>query len=119
MYKRQTQIPAPARAAISAGIVKSAKEAQGGGRGRGSGDPLAGAPPAPPGSAMAKQQAELRTTIGAIFRDDIAGAFTWPFYAAALAALLAVPPALFTGRRLGADAGHHEMTREERAADRV
>ena len=115
----QTQIPAPARAAISAGIVKSAKEAQGGGRGRGSGDPLAGAPPAPPGSAMAKQQAELRTTIGAIFRDDIAGAFTWPFYAAALAALLAVPPALFTGRRLGADAGHHEMTREERAADRV
>jgi sensor histidine kinase regulating citrate/malate metabolism len=36
-----------------------------------------------------------------------------------LAALLAVPAALFTGRRLGADAGHHEMTREERAADRA
>ena len=115
----QTQIPAPARAAISAGIVKSAAEAQGGGGGRAGGDPLASAPPAAPGLAMAQQQAELRAAIGQIYRDDIADAFTWPFYAAALAALFAVFPALFTGRRLGADAGHEEMTRGERSADRT
>jgi EmrB/QacA subfamily drug resistance transporter len=115
----QTQIPASARAAISAGIVKSAAEAQGGGGDGGNGDPLAGAPPAAPGSAMAQQQAELRAAISQIYRDDIADAFTWPFYAAALAALFAVFPALLTGRRLGADAGHEEMTRSERSADRT
>jgi hypothetical protein len=38
----------------------------------------------------------------------------WPFYAAALAALIAIVPALFTGRRLGEHEGHHEMTRSER-----
>ena len=52
--------------------------------------------------------------MAAIYTHDIAESFTWPFYAAALAALLAIIPALFTGRRLGEHDGHHEMTREER-----
>ena len=50
----------------------------------------------------------------AIYRDDIAESFTWPFYAAALAALIAIIPALMTGRRLGEHEGHDEMTRSER-----
>ena len=44
----------------------------------------------------------------------MADAFTWPFYAAALAALFAVIPALMTGRRLGEHEGHHEMSRADR-----
>ena len=59
--------------------------------------------------------------MAAIYRDDIAKSFTWPFYAAALAALIAIIPALLTGRRLGEHEGHEEMTRSERleAASRV
>ena len=50
----------------------------------------------------------------AIFRDDIAKSFQWPFYVAALAALLAIFPALMTGRRLGEHAGHEKLSRAER-----
>ena len=75
-----------------------------------------GAPAAPPGSPEAEQQAALKTEIAAIFRDNVAASFTWPFYAMALAALLAAIPALFVGRRLGEHEGHHEMNRAERAA---
>ncbi len=45
----------------------------------------------------------------------MAKSFTWPFYAAALAALLAAIPSLFVGRRLGEHEGHEEMNRSERA----
>lgn len=63
--------------------------------------------------------AEAQGRVTAIFRDAVARSFPWPFYAAAVAALLAVVPALFTGRRLGEHEGHHEMTRERRAAERT
>ncbi len=58
----------------------------------GSSDPLKNAPKAPPGSAMAQQQATLRAGITTIYQDTIAKAFSAPFYAAAIAALLAVFP---------------------------
>ena len=60
------------------------------------------------------RSAKLNTVVAAIYRDDIAESFTWPFYAAALAALLAIIPALMTGRRLGEHEGHEEMSRAER-----
>jgi hypothetical protein len=52
----------------------------------------------------------------AIFRDDIAKSFQWPFYVAALAALLAIFPALLTGRRLGEHAGHEKLSKADREA---
>jgi len=82
-------------------------------------EPLKGAPRPPAGRPQALTWQKVNAGAAAIYKHDIAESFSWPFYAAALAALLAVPAALFTGRRLGADAGHHEMTREERAADRA
>lgn len=47
----------------------------------------------------------LATTIGQIFKTNVGHAFFWPYIAAAIAALLAVVPALFTGRRLGEQLG--------------
>ena len=76
------------------------------------------APPAA-GTAEAATYVKVNESVAAIYRHDLAESFTWPYYAAALAALLAIIPALLTGRRLGVDSGHHEMTREERAADRA
>ena len=111
---QQTQLPAPAKALIDAGIVKAAASATGGQGGPGLQDPLEGAPQAPAGSEQARQQTQLRQAVTQIFRDNVAAAFTWPFYAAALAALLAIAPALMTGRRLGEHEGHHEMSRADR-----
>ncbi|MEE4274893.1 MAG: DHA2 family efflux MFS transporter permease subunit [Thermoleophilia bacterium] len=110
-------LPAPAKQAITAGLAATAAAAE---VGEGdprltSQDPLVGVPAAPPGSPEAEQQAALKSEIAAIFRDNVAASFTWPFYAMALAALLAAVPALFVGRRLGEHEGHHEMNRAERA----
>ncbi len=105
--QQQTELPAAARDAISAGIVKAAAQAQAGGGLSGVNDALQDAPQAPAGSALAEMQTQLKEAIGAIYRDNIAGAFTWPFYVAAVAALLAVAPAALTGRRLGEHTGDH------------
>jgi hypothetical protein len=59
----------------------------------------------------------VNAVVAGLYRTDIAKSFQWPFYAASLAALLAIIPALLTGRRLGEHAGHDEMTRGERLAD--
>ena len=109
------QLPAAAKTTISAAILKGAKEAQASGRGlSGVSDALAkNAPQAPAGSPIAVMVDQLKSTIGAIYRDHIAGAFTWPFYAAALAALLAVVPAAMVGRRLGEHTGD-ELGRDRR-----
>lgn len=77
---------------------------------------LGNAPQAPPGSPQAQGERRLADHIGVIYRMNIARSFRWPFYAAALAALLAVVPASLTGRRLGEHEGHEELSREERAA---
>ena len=74
--------------------------------------PLQGAPQPPGASPVAFKK--LNAAVAALYRHDIAESFTWPFYAAALAALIAIVPALLTGRRLGEHEGHHEMTRAER-----
>jgi EmrB/QacA subfamily drug resistance transporter len=76
--------------------------------------PLKGSPKPPAGSPQALTWHKLNTAVAAIYKHDIARSFSWPFYAAALAALLAIIPALFTGRRLGEHEGHEEMSREER-----
>jgi hypothetical protein len=71
----------------------------------------------PPAGSPASQRAKaLGEEIEAIFRDHVADSFRGPFYAAAIAALLAVVPSLFVGRRLGEHEGHHEMGRAERQA---
>jgi hypothetical protein len=116
----QRQLSPAEKGMYSAAIVKNAKAASGGG---GAGvlttEPLKGAPRPPAGTPQAVTWVKVNAGAAAIYKHDIAKSFSWPFYVAALAALLAVPAALFTGRRLGADAGHHEMTRVERAADRT
>ncbi len=113
--QQQTELPAVARDAIAAGIVKAAEQAQSSGSGLSGMDAaLQDAPQAPAGSAMAETQAQLTEAIGTIYRDNVAGAFTWPFYAAAVAALLAVVPAALTGRRLGEHQGDHLSPGERR-----
>ncbi len=101
------------KGAYTATLLKNAKAAagSGGGAAKMTTDPLKGAPQLP-GSSPATLT-KLNTVVAAIYRDDIAGSFTWPFFAAALAALIAIIPALFTGRRLGEHEGH-EKTRAER-----
>jgi len=117
----QQQLSPAEKGVYSAAILKNAKAAasSGGGAAVLTTVPLKGAPPPPAGTPQALTWRKVNAGAAAIYKHDIARSFSWPFYAAALAALLAVPAALFTGRRLGADAGHHEMTREERAADRA
>ena len=117
----QQQLSPAEKGMYSAAILKNAKAAasSGGGAAVLTTEPLKGAPPPPAGTPQAQTWQKVNAGAAAIYKHDIARSFSWPFYAAALAALLAVPAALFTGRRLGADAGHHEMSREERAADRA
>jgi EmrB/QacA subfamily drug resistance transporter len=117
----QPQLTPAEKGVYSAAILKNAKAAAGSGGGAAvlTTDPLKGAPQPPAGTPQALTWRKVNAGAAAIYKHDIAESFRWPFYAAALAALLAVPAALFTGRRLGSDAGHHEMTREERAADRA
>jgi len=117
----QQQLGPAEKGVYSAAILKNAKAAAGGGGGAAvlTTEPLKGAPRPPAGTPQALTWKKVNAGAATIYKDDIAKSFTWPFYAAALAALLAIPSALFTGRRLGIDAGHHEMTREERAADRA
>jgi EmrB/QacA subfamily drug resistance transporter len=114
----QTVLPVEARQQIDATLIKTVQAArQAGGTSISASDALSGAPRAPAGSPMAIEQAKLTSTIGAIFRDEIAKSFRWAYYAAALVAFLAVIPALFTGRRLGEFEGHEKLSRAERAAE--
>ncbi len=76
---------------------------------------LGDAPPAAAGSPAAQIEEQVAVHIVAIYKDDIAKSFTWPFYAAALAALLAIVPGALTGRRLGEHEGHEKMNRAQRA----
>ena len=117
----QPQLTAAEKGMYSAAILKNAKAAasSGGGAAVLTTVPLRGAPRPPAGTPQALTWRKVNAGAAAIYKHDIAESFSWPFYAAALAALLAIPPALFTGRRLGEDLGHQEMTREERAADRA
>ena len=116
--KTQTVLSASAQQQIGASLAKTAQAAkQGGGTSISASDALTGMPTAPPGTPMAQEQAKLTSTIGGIFRNDIAKSFRLAYYAAALVAFLALIPALFTGRRLGEFEGHEAMSRAERAAD--
>jgi EmrB/QacA subfamily drug resistance transporter len=110
----QQQLGAAEKGAYTATLIENAQAAagSGGGAAKMTTDPLQGAPQ-PPGSSPAAFE-KLNALVAGIYRKDIAESFTWPFYAAALAALIAIVPALLTGRRLGEHEGHHEMTRSER-----
>ena len=64
------------------------------------GDPTAGAPQPAPGT-IAADLVELATVrLKLIFRSWVVNAFDWPFYTAAIAALLGLVPALLLPRRL-------------------
>jgi drug resistance transporter, EmrB/QacA subfamily len=116
----QVQIPSAAKATIIAGIEKNAAAAAMAGGGAAasqlSKNPLGTSSGAPAGSPQAEAEKLLGRHIGAIYKTNIGKSFRWPFYAAALAALLAVFPALLTGRRLGEHEGHEDMNHAERAA---
>jgi EmrB/QacA subfamily drug resistance transporter len=112
----QQQLSPAEKGMYSAAIIKNAKAAakSGGGAGGLTTYPLQGAPRPPAGTPEALTWSKVNAGVAAIYKHDIAKSFTWPFYAAALAALIAIIPALFTGRRLGEHEGHQEMSREER-----
>jgi MFS family permease len=103
----QPQIPATIKPQILAGIEKAAgaRVKQGAGGGGSVGDFLAGAPTPAPGSPEERAMKSLAAAIGEIFKTHVGHAFFWPYMAAAIAALLAVVPAVFTGRRLGEQLG--------------
>lgn len=113
---KQPEIPAAAKAQIAADLVANVKRAGSGGGTVTFKNPLAGAPTYPSGSPQAALQQHLSATIGHIYREKIADSFTWPFYAAALAALFAVFPALLTGARLGEHEGDELLSRKDRRA---
>jgi EmrB/QacA subfamily drug resistance transporter len=110
----QPQLSKPEKGAYIGTLVKNAKAAagSGGGAAKMTTVPLAGAPQIPSSSPATLHR--LNATVATLYRNDVAKSFTWPFYAAALAALLAAIPALMTGRRLGEHEGHEEMTRSQR-----
>lgn len=112
----QPQLAPAEKTAYTATLIGNAKAAagSGGGAAQMTTDPLHGAPQ-PSGASATVTFDKLNATVATLYRNDIADSFTWPFYAAALAALLAVIPALFTGKRLGEHEGHQDMTRAERA----
>jgi len=110
----QGQIPAAAKQEIITSIEKTAAENQAQGPQAGAtANPLAGLPPAAPGSPEAAQQKQLSEKLGAIFKTNIGHAFRWPYWAAAFAALLSIPFSLMTGRRLGQHRGDQERTAGE------
>jgi MFS family permease len=111
------QLSQPQKGAYVATLIKNAKAAagSGGGAAKMTTTPLSGAPQVP-GSSPATLH-KVNAIVAGLYRTDIAKSFQWPFYAASLAALLAIIPALLTGRRLGEHTGHDEMTRGERLAD--
>jgi EmrB/QacA subfamily drug resistance transporter len=120
----QGQIQPQAKIRIIDGLKKTAATAAAGGSEAGQrlgGDqaampaPPAGTPPEQVAQIEA-QQKSLQERIAGFFKTQVADAFAWPFFAAAIAAFLGVVPALMTGRRLGEHEGHHEMDRGERAA---
>ncbi len=112
----QPQLSAADKGQYTATLVKNAKAAaeSGGGATQLTTAPLRGAPRPPADYEEAQAREDLGESIAAIYRNEIAESFAWPFYAAAIAALLAIAPALLTGRRLGEHEGHHEMSRAER-----
>ena len=114
----QPQIPAAEKPLIVAKIESAAAQSAASGGGDAatalSSNPLSGLPQPPAGSPQALGEHLMIAHIKAVYRDTIAKSFTWPFYAAALAALLAIIPGLMTGRRLGEHEGHEEMNRAER-----
>lgn len=109
----RTDLSAGTRAKLKTGIAdtlrNAGKGAQGGEGGAAAAGGRAGTPAeAPlPGSAAAGR-ANPAAVIAALLRNAVADAFSLPFYSAAVAALLAVVPALLTGRRLGQPGGLHE-----------
>jgi EmrB/QacA subfamily drug resistance transporter len=117
--KAQPQIPAAVKPLVVAKIESAAAKVAHSGGGDAAtampANPLQGLPQPPAGSAQALGEQQMIGHIKAIYQDNIAQSFTWPFYAAALAALLAVIPGLMTGRRLGEHAGHEELDRAARA----
>jgi len=112
----QPQLSAAEKRAYSGTILGNARSAaeSGGGASLLTTDPLQGAPQPSAGSEQAQTRAQVNEGAAVIYRQGVAESFSWPFYAAAIAALLAVAPALLTGRRLGEHEGHHEMSRAER-----
>jgi EmrB/QacA subfamily drug resistance transporter len=105
----QSQIPDFAKQQIITAIDNAAA-ANAGGAGMGEGrriDPLAGAPQAAPGSAQAALQQQIGAALSKIFKNRIAGAFHWPFYAAAIVALLSIPFSVSIGRRIGQHREEH------------
>lgn len=111
----QAQLSPAEKEAYTATLIRNAKAASSssGGAAQMTTDPLHGAPH-PAGTSQEAAFRKVNAAAAAIYRNDIANSFTWPFYTAALAALLAVIPALLTGRRLGEHEGHHEMSRAQR-----
>jgi len=119
----QTMIPDATKKQITGSLEAAAAQGQRGGSeaSRRLGAQALQLPAPPPGTppvqaaVIENQQKTLQATIAGFFKDQVAQAFAWPFYAAAIAALLGVVPALLTGRRLGEHEGHETMDRGQRA----
>jgi len=70
-------------------------------------NPIEGVPTPEVGTGDAIALLSLRESLSELFREQVAGAFYWPFLTAMIAALASVVPALLLQRRLGGDARDH------------
>jgi len=55
----------------------------------------------PSGIAELASMLQLKDALEKLYLDEVAGAFRWPLYAAALFALLSAPAGWLLGKRLG------------------
>jgi len=114
----QSALPAQARAAIDAQLQQAAAQARLGTVKPQDAQKLPGGAQATGSGGQAQAEAAVQAKLGGIFKDNIAKSFSWPYYAAAAMAFLAIIPGLLTGRRVGEHEGDHERTRQAPAGSR-
>jgi len=79
-------------------------------------NPAADIAPPPSGTPAALGLQMVEAQIKVVYRGTLEDGFTWPFRAAAIFALLSLPPGLLLGRRLGAGGSASESAAGEEGA---
>lgn len=107
MVGRQPGLPAAMKAQVAGRLDAASSSLKAGASGQSGGEFLGDPPPGATPQQIA-QLKPLEAKIEHVYRTQIGGAFSLPFYVAAGASFFILLPATLTGKRLGAHAGAHE-----------